>query len=109
MLRWARQRLEGSGAVIFGINTLSVKPELAGGAYLRELLTHLSRVDSENEYRLFVSAPDRDRVAIDAPNFRVIAAPPALCGPGQRFAAQQLWLPLAVRRSGVHALLCPAA
>ena len=97
--------------MIFGINTISVKPGLAGAGatYLHELVTHLALVDQENEYRLFASATRREGLDADAPNFRTIAAPRARLGPLQALATEQLWLPLAVRRAGVHAFLCPTA
>ena len=46
------------GYVIFGIDALSTNPGLsgAGESYLRELVTHLARVDQENEYRIFTGA-----------------------------------------------------
>jgi len=95
--------------VIFGIDALSVKPGLAGAGetYLHELVTHLARVDQENQYCLFTREPCSEWA--EAPNLRSIAAPRVGRGALGTVFAEQLWLPLAARRMGVHALLCPAA
>lgn len=95
--------------MVFGINTLSLKPGLAGEreGYLRELVAHLARVDRENDYCLFVSAAGRDLLPEEATRFRAVAYP--LGGLLPRFAAEQLWLPAAARRAGVEVMLCPTA
>jgi glycosyltransferase involved in cell wall biosynthesis len=103
--------VEGPGTVIFGINALSLTPGQSGGSetYVRELVTHLARIDPDNEYRLFVGAARREFLRADAPNFRTIAFPLPHGAAGPRFMAEQLWLPAAARRAGIHALLCPMA
>ncbi len=95
----------------FGINALRVKPgqSRGGDPYLRELVAHLARADAENEYRLFVSAADRDEFGTDAPNQRVIVSPVAAKGRLSLMAMEQLWLPMAARRAGVQVMLCPTA
>jgi glycosyltransferase involved in cell wall biosynthesis len=95
--------------VIFGINALSVEPGQSSGSetYLRELVAHLTQVDADNEYRVFVHAGNRGCFPTGAPNLRLLVGPLAHRGRQERLAAEQLWLPLAAQRAGVHALLCP--
>jgi glycosyltransferase involved in cell wall biosynthesis len=95
--------------VIFGINALSVEPGQTAGSerYLRELIAALIQVDGDYQYRVFVHAANRGCFPAAGPNLRLVVAPLAHRGRQQRLAAEQLWLPLAARRAGVHALLCP--
>jgi glycosyltransferase involved in cell wall biosynthesis len=95
--------------VIFGINALSVGPETARGSemYLRELVAHLALVDSEHEYRIFVTPASRACFRTDPPNVRAVVCPGTRLGPYHRLAVEQLWLPLAARRAGIDVLLCP--
>jgi glycosyltransferase involved in cell wall biosynthesis len=101
--------VEGAGSVIFGINALLLRRGLSGEreTYLRELVAHLARVDSENDYRLFIGAAGRDLLPAHAPRFRAVVC--HLAGSLPRFAAGQLWLAAAARRAGVDVLLCPTA
>jgi glycosyltransferase involved in cell wall biosynthesis len=95
--------------MIFGIDALSIEAGRAGGGetYLQELVAHLTEVDPENQYVLFVSAAGRSLFRTDTPNLRVITGPAAHRGGLRRIAVEQLWLPLAARRAGLNALLCP--
>src|SRR5947209_7756245 len=109
--RSPRELEEGWGSVIFGIDALSVDPGLSGAGeiYLRELITHLTLVDPENEYRVFTHAARPEWADGAAPNRRIIAAPRTGPGALPPLFAEQVWLPLAARRAGVHALLCSTA
>lgn len=47
------------------------------GTYIRNLLRHLARLDSQNEYIILCHAPDREMVDQLGPNFRSVLEPSA--------------------------------
>jgi glycosyltransferase involved in cell wall biosynthesis len=72
-------------------------PEISGiGAYTRELIGHLSRLDQENEYVLiFNSAELRDRTlqetrALENGNFRAALVPHGIFAPGGQISIPRL-------------------
>lgn len=56
-----------------GINTLGVRPGPGGGCetYVRNLIHHIGRIDSENEYIVFVTPVNHALFDLSNPNFRV--------------------------------------
>jgi glycosyltransferase involved in cell wall biosynthesis len=72
------------------------------GTYIRNLLTHLSRLDHDTEYVIF--ARPNDAAALDAlgPNFRAVAETS-----GNYSLTEQLKIPLALRRERVTLFHAP--
>lgn len=74
--------------------------------YLTSLVTHLSRIDRENQYTVFVNYGDQDRFHPLPENFKIIP----LCFQTRsiRFIFQQLALPVAARALEVDVLHSPS-
>jgi glycosyltransferase involved in cell wall biosynthesis len=72
------------------------------GTYIRNLLRHLSRMDRETEFVLLCRPQDREALAALGPNFR--AVPEAA---GNYTVAEQLKIPIALRREGVTLFHAP--
>jgi glycosyltransferase involved in cell wall biosynthesis len=72
------------------------------GTYIRNLLRHLSRLDRDTEFVLFARAEDRDQLAALGENFRSVVETS-----GNYSVAEQLKIPLAIRREGVTLFHAP--
>ena len=66
------------------------------GTYIRNLLRHLARLDRQTEYVLFCRPEDASTLASTGENFRVVAETA-----GNYSVAEQVRVPLALRREGV--------
>jgi len=66
------------------------------GTYIRNLLRHLARIDSQTEFVIFCRPEDRETLARVGENFRPVPE-----ASGNYSVAEQLKIPLAVRREGV--------
>ena len=84
-----------------GIDLTSLTPEPTGvDTYIRNLVLHLSRLDRQHSYDLFVNREDRDLFGISFPdNFRVV--PASLRPRPVRLIFQQAVLPLVTGRLDV--------
>jgi len=72
------------------------------GTYVRNLLRHLSRIDSETEYVLFCRAEDCGAVEELGENFRAVAEPARPYS-----ASEQLRIPMDLRREGIDLFHAP--
>ncbi len=72
------------------------------GTYIRNLLRHLARIDHETEYVLFCRPGDRPSLGALGENFRAVAETA-----GNYSVAEQLRVPLALRREGVTLFHAP--
>jgi glycosyltransferase involved in cell wall biosynthesis len=85
--------------VRIAINTLAMRSELYGvGNYIKNLVAALSRIDSENEYLLFVSRENAHHLAGLPANFRLELAPG---GRGLRLPWEQTVLPFLLQRKRI--------
>jgi glycosyltransferase involved in cell wall biosynthesis len=66
------------------------------GTYIRNLLRHLARIDSQTEFVIFCRPEDRETLAQIGENFRPVPE-----SSGNYSIAEQLKIPLAVKREGV--------
>ena len=72
------------------------------GTYVRNLLRHLSRLDSETEYVLLCRAEDSGVAEELGENFR------AICEPARTYSvSEQLRIPLDLRREGIDLFHAP--
>ena len=69
------------------------------GTYIRNLLRQLARLDRDSEFILISRPDDRATLASLGPNFRPVAETA-----GNYSVAEQLKIPLALKRERVHAL-----
>ena len=90
-----------AATVKIGIDLTSLTPEPTGvDTYIRNLVLHLSRLDHQHSYDLFVNREDRDLFGISFPdNFRVV--PASLRPRPARLIFQQAVLPLVTGRLDV--------
>jgi glycosyltransferase involved in cell wall biosynthesis len=72
------------------------------GTYIRNLLRHLARIDHETEYVLFCRPGDRPSLGALGENFRTVVETA-----GNYSVAEQLRVPLALRREGVTLFHAP--
>jgi glycosyltransferase involved in cell wall biosynthesis len=72
------------------------------GTYIRNLLRQLARLDSQNEFVVFCRPDDRDTLATLGENFR-----PVVERSGNYSIAEQIKIPIAVRREGVTLFHAP--
>jgi glycosyltransferase involved in cell wall biosynthesis len=72
------------------------------GTYIRNLLRQLARLDSQNEFVMFCRPEDRDALALLGENFR-----PVVEHSGNYSIAEQLKIPLAIKREGVKLFHAP--
>ena len=72
------------------------------GTYIRNLLRQLARLDHETEYVIFSRPDDREALAGLGPNFRTVAETA-----GKYSMAEQVKIPLAIRREGVTLFHAP--
>jgi glycosyltransferase involved in cell wall biosynthesis len=92
-----------------GINALYLIPGEVGGTeiYLRALLAALARIDSRNEYLVFVNHETGGNLVPDAPNFTTVPQPVRARVRPWRILWEQLGLPLGLVSRGVDVLLNP--
>ena len=69
------------------------------GTYIRNLLRQLARLDHETEFVLLCRPDDRATLAALGENFRAVAETA-----GNYSVAEQVKIPLALKREGVHAV-----
>src|ERR1043165_621449 len=72
------------------------------GTYIRNLLRQLARLDRETEFVLLCRPEDRDALAVVGPNFR-----PVVESSGNYSIAEQIRIPLALKREGVTLFHAP--
>ena len=72
------------------------------GTYIRNLLRHLARIDSQTEFVIFCRPEDRETLAAVGENFR-----PVLETSGNYSIAEQVRIPWALRREGVTLFHAP--
>src|SRR5262249_24882048 len=72
------------------------------GTYIRNLLRHLARLDQDTEYVLLCRPDDRAALSALGANFRAIAETA-----GHYSNAEQITIPLALRRQGVTLFHAP--
>jgi len=72
------------------------------GTYIRNLLRHLAQLDGQTEYVVLCRAADCEAVAANGPNFRAVVE----TAPNYSLA-EQVRVPLAVRREGVTLFHAP--
>ena len=96
------------------INLLYLIPDHVGGTqtYAISLIQALAKVDTENEYILFVNRESANLEIVDAPNFRRVICPVLARRREMRYAYEQLILPKLLDRHQinlVHSLgyVCP--
>ena len=92
-----------------GLNLLYLIPGVVGGTetYAVSFIRALAKVDSNNEYMLFLNHEASDLRFTDAPNFRTVVAPLRAVRRAVRYAWEQLVLPrqaLAVHLDVLHSL-----
>lgn len=70
-------RQEASKQLRIGINTLAAVPGRSGGdgTYTRYLVEHLAKIDSDNQYFLFVAPYNVEWFQVNAPNFHRVMCP----------------------------------
>jgi len=95
--------------VKIAIDARWVFPEISGvGAYTRDLVRHLARIDSDNEYvLLFDSEEQRDRVVGDVGIADCAAFRPLLFRANLFSVRNQLLLPRLLRRTGIDVYHSP--
>ena len=92
-----------------GINTLFMIPGLVGGSetYLRNLLSKLASIDSDNEYVLFTNTENSGSFNLEKANFLEVRCPiPARFRPA-RILWEQFILPIQCRRHKIDLLHSP--
>jgi glycosyltransferase involved in cell wall biosynthesis len=72
------------------------------GTYIRNLLRHLGRLDRETEFVILCRPEDREVLAATGENFRAVPEPAA-----NYSVAEQVRIPLALRREGVTLFHAP--
>lgn len=88
------------------INALSAR---AGGGliYLSKLISHLREIDRDNEYYIFVTRSNREKVIqFEDPRFRAVMV--NVGNVGLRVIYEQTMLPFLLRRLGVDVVYAPA-
>jgi glycosyltransferase involved in cell wall biosynthesis len=97
----AVEQTQIAATVKIGIDLTSLTPEPTGvDTYIRNLVLHLSRLDHQHSYDLFVNREDRDLFGISlSDNFRVV--PASLRPRPVRLVFQQAVLPLVTGRLDV--------
>lgn len=92
-----------------GINTLFFIPGKVGGSetYIRNLISKLSDIDSENEYFIFANRENFNEFKIDKPNFHKVLCPiNASFKPG-RILWEQFVLPFQTLKHKIDILFSP--
>ena len=89
-----------------GINALFMIPGGVGGSetYLRNLITHLGRIDQTNEYVVFTNKESSNTFGLTGSNFREILCPIRAAFRPARVIYEQLLLPLQAERYGIDVL-----
>src|SRR5205085_11915969 len=72
------------------------------GTYIRHLLRHLARLDTKTEFVLLCRPEDRVSLSTLGPNFR-----PVVESAGNYSVAEQIKIPLALKREGVTLFHAP--
>jgi glycosyltransferase involved in cell wall biosynthesis len=72
------------------------------GTYIRNLLRHLARIDSQTEFVIFCRPEDRETLAALGANFRTVPETS-----GNYSMAEQVRIPMALRREGVTLFHAP--
>jgi glycosyltransferase involved in cell wall biosynthesis len=93
-----------------GINALSITPKLTGGGttYILELLNHISRMDSQNNYFLFIRKDSKHIFLPYQDDLRLVSIPmtPYLSIPF-RIITELLFMPLLAWWYKLDVLFCP--
>jgi len=92
-----------------GINALFMIPGGVGGSetYLRNLITHLGRIDQTNEYVVFTNKESSNAFGLTSSNFREILCPIRAAFRPARVIYEQLFLPLQAKKHDIEVLHSP--
>lgn len=92
-----------------GINALFMIPGGVGGSetYLRNLITHLGRIDQTNEYVVFTNKESSNTFGLTGSNFWEILCPIRAAFRSARVIYEQLFLPLQAKKHGIEVLHSP--
>jgi len=90
-----------------GIDALAWRPERQAGVdtYLRELVSALQRVDTENEYAIFLSAGVQGKIALSSDRFCEVISPGLSRWRAGRVLWEELGLIRLVEDEGIEVLL----
>ncbi|MEO7102182.1 MAG: glycosyltransferase family 1 protein [Gemmatimonadaceae bacterium] len=92
--------------MIIGLNLLYLLPGIVGGTetYARELISALSRVDSDNHYVLFLNEESSGERFSSISRFEHVVCPVAASSRAKRYVWEQLHLPAFTESYGVDVL-----
>src|SRR5579863_10256055 len=92
-----------------GVNALYLIPGGVGGTeiYLRNLLSALAHIDSENQYIIFTNRETGDGLTPDRPNFTSAPQPVGARFRPARILWEQLVLPFAAHKHRLNVLFNP--
>lgn len=92
-----------------GINTLAINREDFGGGekYVYFLLQHLAKFDQENEYYLFVSPQNKDKLTIEQKNFTTVICSVNSNSRDKRILFEQCILPKILKKHSIDVFHSP--
>lgn len=92
-----------------GINALSIVQGKTGGGetYLSELVKHLAKIDTRNEYFLFITRQGGGAFSISQPNFKKVVIPKAVSNLPFRIFAEHVMVPLVALKHNIQILFYP--
>lgn len=90
-----------------GINAVFRTKPTGVANYICNLVSHLGKVDPENEYFVYTTRQNQNYFPMNAPNVTQIHCSPKTEGPVTRRLWEQVLLPRSVKKLGIDILHCP--